>query len=172
MTCSVMSVHRIPSIAAAARTDENPDAGMGLIEVVIALSILMAVFTAVGWLLTSTYAATAFAKQRGTAASVIAEVDANVQSGVPLLPKATKTCSNDGGSSAVQAWISARFGQGIKIYADQGQGSTTYSVSTTLGSTTTTGGSRMLGVQETVTWKSAQPGTTGSMTDAFQVPCN
>ena len=171
MTCRARSTFRPTHQQTADRDDMNADAGMGLIEVVVALTVLAIIFASVGWLITSSLAASELAKQRATAASIIAEVDSYVQAGVPQLPPGTKTCSDDGGSGTVQAYIATRYGGGVKYYADQGQGSTKYTIATTLGTTTKSGGSRVVPVTVQVTWLAATPNQKDTLTNVFQVPC-
>jgi hypothetical protein len=152
--------------------DMDSDSGMGLIEVVIALTVLLGIFAAVGWLIITSLAASELAKQRATAGSIVAEVDAYVQAQVPLIPASVKSCSDDGGGGVVESYITARYGGGVKYYGDQGQGATKYNITTTIGTTTKVGGSHLVAVNVVVNWLGATPVQNTTLTEAFQVPCN
>jgi len=148
--------------------DDEADAGMGLIEVMIALTVLLTIFAGVGWLISSSLAAAELAKQRSTAASIVAQTDSIVESG---LPGVASGCTSES-TTVAENWITAHVGQGVKVYSDQGQGYTNYTVVTsTAAAPVTTPPSRLIAVTVTVSWFGAVPNSTLSLTNQFLVGC-
>ena len=137
------------------------DDGFGLMEVVVAMTILALIFIGIGWVITSSLSASEFAKQRSTAASIIAQTDALIQANVP-----SKTCAG-----TAPTYITQRT-QGVSISNGSGDQNTVYTVTPTYTTgPTTTPPSSMLAVTIAVAWKSAQPALTGSMSNQILVRC-
>jgi len=133
------------------------ESGFGLIEVLVALTILIVVASAVGMLIVSSLSTAELAKQDTAASSVIEQLDSNFQSKVP-----TQTCS-----SANAYAPSVGTGFTVPVVTDL----PTLSVTTT--STIGTGSmSHLLIVNISLSWKSAaSPTQTATLQSQVMVQC-
>ena len=57
------------------RVPDQSDAGFGLIEVMVALTVLAVIFSSIGWVIVSSLSSAELAKQRSTAAGIVQLVD-------------------------------------------------------------------------------------------------
>ncbi len=134
------------------------DDGFGLLEVVIALTVLTIVLLGVGRLLVTTLASAELARQRTEATSIVAAQDASLQH----LPTQTTL-------AAAQTYVSTLY-NGVTIPVANGTtaSNTKYTVTTATAAGTT---SNLMAITITVTWKPAvKLGATQSIVDRLQVP--
>jgi prepilin-type N-terminal cleavage/methylation domain-containing protein len=132
------------------------DDGFGLIEVVLALTVLAIAFVSVGWLVVSTYSSAQLAKQRTTAAGIAQLIDTQLQNTVPTETTLT----------SAEAYVTSLAG-GKTIVNDPNAQSTTYTVGT---SYTPVASSTLLTVVITVSWKPAvSTATTETLSNTVQV---
>jgi prepilin-type N-terminal cleavage/methylation domain-containing protein len=140
-----------PGIAAGAsgspktRSSEGGDAGFGLIEVMVALTVLAVIFSSIGWLIVSSLSSAELAKQRSTAAGIVQLVDTQLQNNVP----------NQVGLVAAEAYVSGM--TSASVINNPNTQSTNYTVSTAYAPVAST---KLLAVTITVSWKSAIASTT------------
>jgi prepilin-type N-terminal cleavage/methylation domain-containing protein len=133
---------------------DRGDAGFGLIEVVVALTVLLIISAAVGWVIVSSVGADTLSQQRSAAASLIEQRDAYLQANVPTTSCSTAATTYLGTSTQAVA-------------AGSGGSTTTYTIATT-----TAVASNMLDATITVSWHAAFPSSqTSSLAGQVQVPC-
>jgi len=139
------------------------DEGQGVIEVIVALTVLSLTLLAVGWLLISAFSVSNLAKQRATAGSLIEQVDALFQTNVPAL-----TCANAATYVSGAGTGTATRNGTEGVAGDNNSSSITYTV--TSSSSTPSGG--LLPITISVSWKPAQGGqATQSISNQLKVQC-
>jgi prepilin-type N-terminal cleavage/methylation domain-containing protein len=145
-------------------TRPTGDEGFGLIEVIVAMTILTLTFVAAGWLIVSSLSTSVLAKQNATAASLVQQVDALFQTNVPAL-----TCANAATYVAAAGSGTAIRNGGVNLSNGAGLTATTFTVAST--ASASAGG--LLPISISVTWKGASSGrpTTQTTTDQVQVQC-
>lgn len=141
-----------------------PDDGFGLVEVVVAMTILSLTFVAAGWLIISSLSTSVLAKQDATAAALVQQVDALFQTNVPAL-----SCANAATYVAAAGSGTAIRNGGVSLSNGAGLTTTTFTVAST--ASAASGG--LLPIAVTVTWRGASSGrpTTQTTTDQLQVQC-
>jgi Tfp pilus assembly protein PilV len=164
----------------ATRSVAGTEEGFGLIEVVIALTILTVIFLAVAWLLISSLSTAQVAKQRSAAASIMLQQDASLEQLPTILPTAVAGWSPTWSSAqilaAAQSYVSNLYNGTVEQVANGSNGSSTnYTVTTTTsgGTATQVNGvtTQLMNVELSVSWKSAvNPAQTQLVTNTVQVP--
>jgi Tfp pilus assembly protein PilV len=140
--------------------------GFGLLEVVVALTVLSLTFLAVGRLVVDTLSTSQLAEQRSSAASLIQQVDAVFQSNVPTMTCAAATAYVAGTGSGT----ATRNGT-VNVGNGAGASSTTFTVTSTASTALTTPG-KLLPLAIGVAWHPAGTGQpTQTTTDRLQVQC-
>ncbi len=124
---------------------DHGDRGFGLIEVMVAMTVLAVIFASIGWLIVSSLSSAELAKQRSTAAGIVQMVDTQLQNNVP----------NQVGLAAAETYVSGMTGS--SVINNPNTQSTNYAVSTSYVPVTST---KLLAVTITVSWKSAVTSTT------------
>jgi prepilin-type N-terminal cleavage/methylation domain-containing protein len=141
----------------------NDDAGFGLIEVVMAISILAITMTSVGWLIISSLAVSNQAKQRATASGLIEQVDALFQTNIPGM-----NCTNAATYVTGAGSGTATRNGAVSITGDNNVSTSSYTVSSS--SSPPSGG--LLPITITVSWKPAATGQSAvSTTNKLMVQC-
>jgi prepilin-type N-terminal cleavage/methylation domain-containing protein len=143
--------------------DRRDDSGFGLIEVVVAMTILALTLSAMGWLIVSTLSASEAARQKATASSLIEQVDALFQNNVPSM-----TCANAATYvSAAGSGTATRNGT-VSVSGGQNAAATNYTVS----STSSTPSNGLLPVTISVSWRSATNSqSTATLSNSLLVQC-
>ncbi len=139
------------------RVPDQGDAGFGLIEVMVALTVLAVVFSSIGWVIVSSLSSAELAKQRSTAAGIVQLVDTQLQNNVP----------NQVGLAAAETYVSGM--TSTSVINNPNTQSTNYIVTTSYAPVAST---KLLAVTITVSWKSAIAATatvlvTGQMKVAY-----
>ncbi len=134
---------------------DSGDAGFGLIEVMVALTVLAVVFASIGWVIISSLSTAELAKQRSTAAGIVQLVDTQLQNNVP----------NQVGLAAAEAYVSGM--TSTSVINNPNTQSTNYAVTTSYVPVAST---KLLAVTITVSWKSAvASASTVQVTSQMQV---
>ncbi len=147
------------------RAQHGPsDAGFGLIEVMVAMTILALTFVAAGWLIVASLSSSVLAKQNATAAALVQQVDALFQTNVPAL-----TCANAAAYVAAAGSGTAIRNGGVSLTNGNGVSTTTFTVAST--ASASSGG--LLPITILVTWLGASAGKpqAQSATASVQVQC-
>jgi len=124
----------------ARRARQRGNAGFGLIEVMVALSVLTIVFVSIGWVITSSLSSAELAKQRSTAAGIVQLIDTQLQNNVP----------NQVGLAAAETYVSGM--TSTSVINNPNTQSTNYTVTTSYAPVAST---KLLAVTITVSFKSA-----------------
>ena len=140
--------------------DPTPDEGFGLIEVIVAMTILALTFMGAGWLIVSTLSSSVLAKQQAAAAALVQQVDALFQTNLPPL-----TCASAAAYVAASGSGTAVRNGGVNLSNGTGLSTTTFTVASSAAAPS--GG--LLPISISVTWRAASPGRVSQQTTVDQL---